>query len=98
MECSSVGWRRAYVACHPDDPSRRHGRWAHQSLRATLLFEEVVRFEHRAAVRPNSGPPRLDWGSIGLNEMIRTMDEKFLTVAEVAETLRLNPQTIRNWI
>jgi excisionase family DNA binding protein len=25
-------------------------------------------------------------------------DEPFLTVAEVAEILRLNPQTVRNWI
>lgn len=26
------------------------------------------------------------------------MDDELLTVAEVAATLRLNPQTIRNWI
>lgn len=26
------------------------------------------------------------------------MEEQFLTVAEVAELLKLNPQTIRNWI
>jgi excisionase family DNA binding protein len=26
------------------------------------------------------------------------MDEEFLTVMEIAETLKLNPQTVRNWI
>lgn len=26
------------------------------------------------------------------------LDEEFLTVAEVAELLKLNPQTVRNWI
>jgi excisionase family DNA binding protein len=26
------------------------------------------------------------------------LEESFLTVAEVAETLKLNPQTVRNWI
>lgn len=26
------------------------------------------------------------------------MQDEFLTVAEIAETLKLNPQTIRNWI
>ena len=28
----------------------------------------------------------------------RSMDETFLTVAEIAEQLRLNQQTVRNWI
>jgi excisionase family DNA binding protein len=26
------------------------------------------------------------------------LDDEFLTVAEVAELLKLNPQTVRNWI
>lgn len=26
------------------------------------------------------------------------LDDEFLTVAEVAEILKLNPQTVRNWI
>ena len=26
------------------------------------------------------------------------LDEEFLTVAEIAEILKLNPQTVRNWI
>jgi excisionase family DNA binding protein len=30
--------------------------------------------------------------------MIRTVDEEFLTVAEIAALLRLNQQTVRNWI
>jgi hypothetical protein len=28
----------------------------------------------------------------------RSVDETFLTVAEIAEQLRLNQQTVRNWI
>jgi hypothetical protein len=30
--------------------------------------------------------------------MIRPMEQEFLTVAEIAQTLRLNQQTVRNWI
>jgi excisionase family DNA binding protein len=37
---------------------------------------------------------QLEWISVASNDL----EESFLTVAEVAETLKLNQQTVRNWI
>jgi excisionase family DNA binding protein len=35
---------------------------------------------------------------VALKGVTRVTDEKWLTVAEVAERLRLNPETIRRWL
>lgn len=49
----------------------------------------------------DNGPAHLDPIGLDRSEMgpsQLSMAETYLTVAEVAELLRLNPQTVRNWI
>src|SRR5436305_858466 len=64
---------------------------------------ETAPFTHKERFVKASASIRPDWFSLSQFEKLQQMDagdvgDSFLTVAEVAATLKLNQQTVRNWI
>ncbi|MGP0053755.1 MAG: helix-turn-helix domain-containing protein [Solirubrobacteraceae bacterium] len=95
----------------PTTPSaRRHRRRTRSELDQTVTASQVLGDQAtrrrgpltgdivaRVTDQPGLDAPRL-WNqlcSVGMNS---AQDDDYLTVAEIAARLKINPQTVRNWI